>query len=288
MRVIDIARQVKHAQLVARRRLASALPLDRPRAARDRVYRAADRIRPYSYSDGDFPTSFIAQPSKVRDAKVRPAPGHLFALWTGDNEMSTNRAEALADMRSRLDITLVTPDNLDQWLVAGAPLHPAYEHLSFVHRSDYLRAYLMHHHGGAYLDVKREYGDVPGVVMRLNASREHWIAGFGELTSASVCQEAAPTRAALRRHHGMLIGTSAFAARPDTPLTAEWIAELHSRLDRYAAALAMHPGDAMGDNDGYPIPWTGILGNIFMPLCLKYSERLMADGRIRPSTLGYR
>ena len=49
----------------------------------------------------------------------------------------------------------MTPANLQDWVVAGHPLHPAYNDLSLVHRSDYLRAYLLHHHGGGYCDLKR-------------------------------------------------------------------------------------------------------------------------------------
>ncbi len=51
---------------------------------------------------------------------------------------------------------------------------------------------------------------------------------------------------------------------------------------RFAPRLAEHPGDARGDNPGYPIRWTGILGDIFQPLGLKYADRLIIDERIRP------
>ena len=57
-----------------------------------------------------------------------------------------------------VDLVLVTPDNLGEWLVDDSPLHPAYEDLSLIHRSDYLRGYLMHHHGGGYIDIKQPLG----------------------------------------------------------------------------------------------------------------------------------
>ncbi|MBL0749129.1 glycosyltransferase [Nocardioides baculatus] len=283
MRLIDIAREVKHAQLVARRRLAPRLD-----PARDRVHRLVDTVRPFTYSDGLFPESFIAETPKVAVHESGPAPVRVFALWTGDNQMSVNRAAAFADLESRLPITLITPANLEEWVVPDAPLHPAYDHLSFVHRSDYLRAYLMHHHGGAYLDIKREYGDVLAAVNSLNASPQHWMMSFRELGPHTVAPEQGEVGAALRRHYRLLLAMCAFAAKPGSPLTHEWLAEVHRRLDHYSPALRASPGNALGDNDGYPIPWTAILGGVLHPLCLKYPERLMMDDAFRPSFRDYR
>ncbi|MEU5467039.1 hypothetical protein [Kocuria salsicia] len=49
---------------------------------------------------------------------------------------------------------LVTPENLSDWVLPQHPLHRAYENLSLVCRSNYLRASLTHHHGGGYCDLK--------------------------------------------------------------------------------------------------------------------------------------
>lgn len=283
MRVIDLARQLKHAHLVARRRLALALA-----PARDRSHRVVDRVRPFAYSDGLLPDSFMAQTPRTVVHHSRPSPTHVLALWTGDNDMSPDRAAALSDMRSRLPVTLITPANLSDWVLPDVPLHPAYENLSFVHRSDYLRAYLMHHHGGTYLDIKREYGDVLGAVERFNSSPQHWMMSFRELGPHTVAPEQGDVGAALRRHYRRLIAMCAFAAKPGSPLTTEWLDEVHRRLDLYLPSLEVNPGNALGDNDGYPIPWTGILGSVLHPLCLKYPERLMMDDEFRPSFRAYR
>ena len=84
------------------------------------------------------------------------------------------------------------------------------------------------------------------------------------------------------------MGNGAYIFRPQTPFTSEWYAELNRRLDFYAEDLKKFPGNIMGDNEGYPIPWTGILGTIFHPLCLKYSDKLMYDDMLRPNTKDYR
>jgi hypothetical protein len=59
-------------------------------------------------------------------------------------------------------------------------------------------------------------------------------------------------------------------------------------MDGYADDLARHPGDERGHNKGYPVPWTGLLGDIFHPLCLKYADQLLHDDRLRPSFENYR
>ncbi|WP_310529991.1 hypothetical protein, partial [Nocardioides sp.] len=93
---------------------------------------------------------------------------------------------------------------------------------------------------------------------------------------------------ALRRHHGVLLGNGAFAARPGTQLTSEWLAEVERRLDGFAPDLARYPGNIMGDNPGYPIPWGDLLGAVVQPLSLKHRDRLISDPRMLPSLKDFR
>ena len=53
-----------------------------------------------------------------------------------------------------IPVLLVTPDDLAAYVLPEHPLHEAYEGLSFVHRSDYLRCYFLNFHGGGYADIK--------------------------------------------------------------------------------------------------------------------------------------
>ena len=72
----------------------------------------------------------------------------IWCVWAGTNEMSQNRAACLKSIRTtngHLDVHLVTPSNIADFIVEGSPLHPCFELLSDVHRADYLHAYLMHH-----------------------------------------------------------------------------------------------------------------------------------------------
>ena len=55
-----------------------------------------------------------------------------------------------------MPLQVVTDENIGSFNVSTDPIHPAIfaGQLSMNHRVDYLRAYMMHHHGGGYHDVK--------------------------------------------------------------------------------------------------------------------------------------
>ena len=284
--LVQLAKDAKHAQLVARRRAPEV-----PGILRDRAFRAMDRVRPYSYREGDFPDSFVSHHPKSSAAPSTPLPPRIFVMWTGDNSLTPNRAEALDEIRAiaaGTEVVLISPDSLPEWILDTHPIHPSYQHLSLNHRSDYLRAYLLHHHGGAYLDIKRGYGDVRAGMDALQSASDKWVAGYRELGADSVSTAPGTIRTALRRHHGMLLGNGAFAVRPRTPFTTEWLTEVHRRMHGWAAGLARAPGNTFGTNDGYLVPRTAVQGDVFHPLCLKYADRLMFNERFRPSFENYR
>ena len=85
-------------------------------------------------------------------------PRRIFAHWFGPlPEDRRSHIEVLTKMFEDTDVefTLVTDDSLDRdWVVPEHPLPPQVAHLSAIHRSDYLRAYIGHFWGGGYMDVK--------------------------------------------------------------------------------------------------------------------------------------
>ena len=61
----------------------------------------------------------------------------LYCFWTGNNEMTENRKRNIETLQwSGLDVQLVTPDNLNDYLLNDAPLHEGYQYLSDTHKSD--------------------------------------------------------------------------------------------------------------------------------------------------------
>jgi hypothetical protein len=285
LRALDLARRFKHKSWLARRKVVDSVV-----AARDSAHRAIDSRRPPVWSRGDYGGTFLDRDVIPPTLDSHQLPRRVFVLWTGDNELTPNRRAALDEMRARqsVEVVLVTPENISEWWIATHPPHPAYENLSLVHRSDYLRSYLLHHHGGAYCDIKRGYGPLADCITRLEQSPDHWLMGYPELGSRHVAAVEGELGRALRRHHGVLVGNGAFVARPSTQLTAEWLAEVERRLDEHAHELSRHPGTTWGDNPGYPIPWGDLLGAVLQPLTLKHREHVLPDGRLLPTLTDFR
>ncbi|MFC7361102.1 hypothetical protein [Nocardioides astragali] len=291
MALTQLAREAKHAAWLRRKRVTDLLTEVRW-GTQDRMLTAWSRISPPQYSNGDYLDSFVSRtPKSLEEVPASVLPRRVFCLWTGDNGLTPNRSAALAQLRTdnpAVEVVLVTADNLVDWVVPDSPLPPAYADLSLVHRSDYLRCYLMHHHGGGYADIKRDYGDLASCFDRLDANPDKWVLGYPEVSARDVSDEAGSIYRSLQRHHRRLPANGAFIARPGTPLTAEWFAEVSRRLDRFAQRLAATPGNVLGDNNGYPVPWGALQGATFQPMCFKYADRILVDERLRPSLENYR
>src|SRR5215208_2128265 len=235
------------------------------------------------------------QPSTVVsvDEWREPMAMHrIFGFWTGDNPMP----EARRACWDTFDITglvptMVMPENLVEWVVAEHPLHPAYEFLSSVHRSDYLRAYFMYHHGGGYADIDRQTGSWMPTVARVLRSNRLMGAGYRELKGGTAWLQnnivdgqvfvlshavwpltAKIVAHAMRCGRSAMIGNGAFYFKPGTLYGRLWLREVERRLDILTPALreksASHPRTWLGDGTGYPVPWSFLLGDINGPLSL--------------------
>ena len=207
------------------------------------------------------------------------AAERTFVLWTGDNPMSSDRAAALESIYKHLQVpvALVGPHNLDEWVVPGHPLHPAYPHLSAVHRSDYLRTYLLHHHGGGYTDIKHSAYPWGAFFEQLNADPDMWAIGGPEHPTIGT--------AFGRAHHLELIGNCHYIFKPRTPITSEWLAGCERELDANLDALQLHPARHARDRRGmrledgstsqYPLAYNQILGEVFGPIVYRHRAHVL-------------
>ena len=255
------------------------------------------RFKPYRYSASDHYNTFLEFPTATNRSPQTRAPKTIWCAWTGQNELTPARRagyQSILDWNPDANIILVTPDNLHEYVVPSHPIHPIYEHLSYVHRSDYLRCYLLHHHGGAYTDLKVQRGSMSDAIDILNASDNLWIVGGkkGQFP-AKIDGESALDRECRMNFDSIPCG-AAFAIRANTPLTTEWYAELHRRADYFLDLARANPGGVWGlwhpnvHETDYPIQWNELQANIFEPLCLKYLAHIILEDRFRPSLENYR
>ena len=211
-------------------------------------------------------------------------PRRIFVLWTGDNVLSERRASNLDAIRRAhpgIDVVLVTPGTLQQWLVPDLALPPQYEFLSLVHRSDVLRCYLLHVHGGGYSDVKQPQQSWHGAFEKLEAS-DAWLLGYTERHRLNVPLVGGQLRRDLRAASRQLLGYGGLIARARTPLTQEWWDRVCEVLDENDQQLRSHPGNVRGDNPGYPLGWTEVLAHIAAPLTWKHQDHVLHDARVLP------
>lgn len=295
MRFLDTARQLKHWMFIADRRMRRigagvADPLfAQVAAARGFAYdpeRYVMRGGPHGtqvMSTGStFPLDHLRFETTLPTQNAAATPRRLFLLWPGDNEMTGNRRTTVERIRQQashgVDVELITPRGLQDIEVSDMPLHPAYRQLSAVHRSDYLRAYLMYHHGGAYLDIKPFRTDLASAFDRLDAQPDVWAIGAPETPVNTRHLTGGPLARATRRNVTLTLSQAAVAFRPHTPLAAEWLEEVNRRLDYFSGLLEASPARTpYGDHDDYPVPWFALLSSVLAPLCLKHQEHVVTD-----------
>jgi hypothetical protein len=221
----------------------------------------------------------------------------VFCLWTGPELMSEARLQAIWSIFSNTacPVAFVNRGTVSEWVRPGHPLHPAYEHLSSVHKSDYLRCYLMHHFGGGYTDIKHTSKQWNVFFDLIEASDKDAL-GYVELPHG-IPHVTGEHGDRIRAAHAELIGLCAFIFRPRTELTRLWLERTETLLDEKLPALktfpARHPMDQTGvilpdgRKSDYPLRWAELLGEIFHPLIYERRDRLM-QAPIEPRFSNYR
>jgi len=220
-------------------------------------------------------------------AKVSEGKSIPFVVWCFwyNGQMNENRLRSLQMMKTHLGVPigLVTKDNLENFILPEYPLHPTFEWLSDVHKSDYLRIYLLHHYGGAWHDIKPTKVNYQPL-WDLFKDSNLYLLGRPEV-------EGGPARVFDSEGRWMpdywpdLVGCGWWIGRSHTPLSKEMYQDINAFLDANYEALKKYPAQTPYDKKkkshfswlpfkifsekGYSLPWT-VFGNIFHPLNYKY------------------
>lgn len=244
---------------------------------------------PYHYNKSRYHNFFLAnnyEPFPDISSKVDEI---IYCFWTGDNEMSENRKKGYESLikNSGIKVQLITPENLGDYILPEHPLHPAYDYLSLVHKSDYLRCYFMHFHGGGYSDIKTNNNNWKKSFHSIVENTNKWLLGYTELTPFGMGKNQGVIDTDLQYYYKSCVGTGGFICRSNTKFTTEWYTELNLRMDSFEEELKKFPGDVKGRNHGYPIGLLVVLSQIFAPLCLKYKDNIIHDDTTLPILTNY-
>lgn len=233
-------------------------------------------LSPYKYNKNRYQGSFLSLHEKIVDVQLEKAKEILYIFWTGTNTISENRCISVRSLEKNAGVAvkLITPDNLEDYIIKEFPLHPAYEFLSLIQKSDYLRCYFMLHHGGGYADIKPCLGSWKILFDALNSDPQKWCTGPREKFLGGVPLIEGNVGDDCRKYHNNLISNGAFIYKPNSPIAKEWMQESHRRLDLFLPDLIKNPGDDYG-GENYPIPWSFLAAQIMHPLVLKYHDRVI-------------
>ena len=199
----------------------------------------------------------------------------IFCFWTGTTPMSENRKRCFMAMSrvSECNVVLVTPSNLQEYVVDGHPIHKSYDFLSETQKSDYLRCYFMKHHGGGYCDIKNPTASWKQAFRDISSDPTKWINGYPEVMHNGVAYEPLVGQAKL------LIGNGAYISKPNNPIIDEVYSDMNSFLDsKYPELLrnpAIHPRDSKEKRPAYPIEWNEVHNRRFHRVVYKHLGNLL-------------
>jgi FkbM family methyltransferase len=200
-------------------------------------------------------------------------PYQVICFW-GSTPMSSTRAASLDALpqSTGCHVLCLTPETFADIAVPAHPIHPAFPYLSDVHKSDYVRTYMMHHYGGGYTDIKRQTGSWRPAFDALLTS-DALLVGYPEVSPDGVAYPP------VMHAWDSLVGNGAYICKPRTELTTEWFtameALLTERLDALRQSPACHPRAQRGDGTPYPLEWNEMLGRIFHRVCFAYRDRIL-------------
>ncbi|HMR18863.1 MAG TPA: hypothetical protein PKA53_06165 [Sphingobacterium sp.] len=222
-------------------------------------------------------------------------PYTLWCYWEGD-PMSGNRLTSFEYLQQNIQvpICLLTPDNLHLFIKPEHPFPDSYQHLSIVHRSDYVRAYMLYHYGGGWHDIKATEVSYANVWKEFE-NPEIWIVGKPEIAKGAA-KAYTGDGSYVPDHYKRLIAVPAWVGRPHTALAKDILDGIENLVTYHAQELkkypAKHPRDKkivtksrikrlftrikfryQGKSTRYPLEWT-LFGNVFHPVILKYNQHV--------------
>ena len=224
-------------------------------------------------------------------------PERVFCLWLGGKPRSEARSRQLTLLRKGVGVPvqLVTEENLDEWVRPGHPLHPASHGLTVMHLADYLRAYLVAHHGGGYADIKAPSASWRTAFDLINTGSVDLV-GYAVPDPSNVARFGLPADVPLsaavrpltyrhllyRRLHRRLAGGGAFIVRQGSPIAREYIDRVETvltqsahRLDPERVTCADGSREVgldvyRGKLSGYPLSWGALCMDVLQPVSLKH------------------
>jgi hypothetical protein len=145
---------------------------------------------------------------------------------------------------SKVDVVLVTDDNLKEFEQIDRPFHPGFDRLVPTAKADYLRAYFMYFFGGGYTDIKTiEYDWNP--YFDLLEQSDKVAIGYREKSPNDINYPEA------KLVHDQMLGFGAFIHKPRSHLAKKWVNYVEDIMTEKA------------ESTDYPFRYTELGGDVW-------------------------
>lgn len=226
---------------------------------------------------------------------INDVPFVIWCYWEGE-EMSGNRKVSFEYLKKNIGVPLglISPSNLSLFIKENHPLPKSFNKLSIVHRSDYIRTYLMHHYGGGWHDIKATEVSYKEVWQEF-ANTDIWIVGKKE-SKKGAAKTTDQQGLYMPNYYQDLISVPSWVARPNTLLSKSILECLERIISENANQLNKHPAKHPREKKlivgnmikrgfdilkfiyqkrslHYPLEWT-LFGSAFHPYILKYKKHV--------------
>jgi len=221
---------------------------------------------------------------------INGVPKVVFVCWFGgyqveSQKMSKNRFEAFRSLVENIGVPviLITSNNYTNFIKPSHPIHPSFEFLSGVHKSDYMRAYLLNYYGGGYHDIKHRQESWQDCWGDWLFDDNIWIFGRRENNRRAIGYP--PNQSHIQNHYSKLVTMGWVICKPNTEYTKILLQKIEDKLTAKHSDLVEHPGSnsagyyhenpfQMAEENNYPLRWMEIMGEIYHPLMLEFIDHI--------------
>ena len=222
---------------------------------------------------------------------VNEIPQVVFVCWFGgyevDNQkMSKNRFECFKTLVENIGVPviLITSNNYSLSIKETYPIHKSFNLLSGVHKSDYMRAYLLHHYGGGYHDIKHRKESWQDCWGDWLYDDNIWIFGRREIDKNAIGYPP-NCNSIILYNYNKLVTMGWVICKPHTKYTSKLLHKIEDILDQKYPELVAHPGYnsagyyhenpfQLAEENIYPLRWLEIMGEISHPLMLEFTDHI--------------
>jgi hypothetical protein len=236
-------------------------------------------------SIGKYQYTFISQFMKKNMDTIEyinGIPKVVFIFWFSNKdyipEFSVRRYNALQSLINNIKVPaiIITKENYKFFEIPDFPYNKSLEYLSGNHKSDYLRAYILHHYGGGYHDIKWREKSWENEWDKFK-DENIWIIGRRELKSDNIGY--GEGQEWVTQKYESLVTMSWVIMRKNNEYIKTVLNKINNILDSKYELLKKNPapnercGNNLNcDNSQYPLRWLEIMGEISHPLQLNYIE----------------